>query len=77
MLLKSKHYKRAVSAHKIVSEAFWRLKWKSFGNWLTLREDPMVNDMDLAEAVKHIRSQPCEATLNDSMGMRCFDVLLL
>ena len=53
-----KHYNRAVRAHKIVSEAFWRLKWESFGNWLKLREDPVVNDMDLVEAVKHIRSQP-------------------
>ena len=35
----------------------------------------MANDMDLVETVKHIRSPPCEATLNDLMGIRCFKEL--
>ena len=35
----------------------------------------MANDMNLVEAVKHIRSQPCGATLDDLMGMRCFELL--
>ena len=70
-----KHYNRAVRPHKIVSEAVWRPKCESFDNWLTLTEDPVVNDMELVEAVKRIKSQPCEATLNDLMGMRCFDEL--
>ena len=33
----------------------------------------MVNDMNLVEAVKPIGSQPCDATLDDLMGMRCFE----
>ena len=74
-VIEGQHYSRAVRAHKIVCEAFWRLKWESFGNWLTLREDPVVNDMNLVEAMKHIRSQPCKATLDDLMGMRCFEDL--
>ena len=74
-VIEGKHHNRAVRTHKIVNEAFWRLKWESFDNWLTLREDPEVNDMDLVEAVKHIRSQPCEETLDDLIGMRCFGKL--
>ena len=35
----------------------------------------MANNMDLVKAVKHIRSQPCDATLDDLMGMRCFEQL--
>ena len=32
----------------------------------------MVNDMNFVEAVKHIRSQPCEATLDDTDGDEMF-----
>ena len=72
-VIEGKQYNRDVRAHKIVSEACLGLKWESFDNWLTLREDPVAKDMNLVEAVKHIRSQPCDATLDDLMGMRCFE----
>ena len=39
----------------------------------SLREDPVLKDMNLVEAVKLIRSQPCDSTMDDLMGMRCFE----
>ena len=45
-VIEEKHYNRAERPHKIVSGAVWRPKCESFGNWLTLREDPVVNDME-------------------------------
>ena len=41
-VIEEKHCDRAVRAHKIVSKAFLRLKWESFGNWVSIKEDPMV-----------------------------------
>ena len=74
-IIEGKHYNRAVRAHKIVSEALWRLKWEKFGNWLMLNEHPIINDMELLEAIKQIRSQPSEMTLNTLLRMRCFEEL--
>ncbi len=53
-VLSGHHYNRAVRAHKIVYEAFMRLKWSEFGRWLNRNSQP-VNVMLLYDGITNVK----------------------
>ena len=69
-LLKGKQYNQGIRAHKLVSEAFFRLQWSEFLSWLSKSNQAPVNseftcieaNIDgLVKAVTLLRSY-CRAT---------------
>ena len=50
-----RQYNRGVRAHKIVMEALWRLRWKSFGIWLAEQDQNFDQDV-LVGIISNIRN---------------------
>jgi hypothetical protein len=55
-VLEGCHYNRAQRVHKLVMEAFFRLRWKAFMTWLE-EQTNNVDQQDVIECMKRIHEE--------------------
>ena len=63
-VLSGKQYNRAVRTHRVVMEAFLRLRWRSFCEWLEI-QDPDFDHAAAIEQVQTVQSDITTATLQE------------
>ncbi|CAC5360780.1 unnamed protein product [Mytilus coruscus] len=56
-VFEGKHYNRALRLHKIVFEAFERLRWEAFGSWLNSNDENEFLDPNFQASVLSILAQ--------------------